>query len=164
MYLVLYRHSCVLEDNSAYLVCMRDLLVFLNLLQDIPKFTTSSDEKHVKLWYNMKKSMFDCNTAFRTGMSWTFTWGPNVATPLHNIYKFKYLCRKFGILYWELIAVYKLAYALRPKCLKLKIPPFSYHSNSTDTFFCIGFNVPFNKFQVISGRCLLVTEGMLTTL
>ena len=31
-------------------------------------------------------------------------------------------------------------------------------------FFCIGFNVPFNTFQVISGRCLLVTEGMITTL
>ena len=30
-------------------------------------------------------------------------------------------------------------------------------------FFSIGFNVPFNIFQVISGRCLLVT-GMITTL
>ena len=31
-------------------------------------------------------------------------------------------------------------------------------------FFFIGFNVPFNTFQVTSGRCLLVTEGMITTL
>ena len=31
-------------------------------------------------------------------------------------------------------------------------------------FFGIGFNVPFNTFQVISGQCLLVTEGMITTL
>ena len=30
--------------------------------------------------------------------------------------------------------------------------------------FCSGFNVPFNTFQVISGRCLLVTEIMITTL
>ena len=29
--------------------------------------------------------------------------------------------------------------------------------------FCIGFNVPFNTFQVISGLCLLETEGMITT-
>ena len=28
----------------------------------------------------------------------------------------------------------------------------------------IGLNIPFNTFQVISGRCLLVTEGMITTL
>ena len=30
--------------------------------------------------------------------------------------------------------------------------------------FCIGFNVPFNTFQAISGRCLLVTEGMIASL
>ena len=29
---------------------------------------------------------------------------------------------------------------------------------------CIWFNVPFNTFRVISGRCLIVTEGMITTL
>ena len=31
-------------------------------------------------------------------------------------------------------------------------------------FFCIGLNVPFNTFHVIPGLCLLVTEGMITTL
>ena len=30
-------------------------------------------------------------------------------------------------------------------------------------FFCIWFNVPLNIFQVISGRCLLVIEDMLTS-
>ena len=30
--------------------------------------------------------------------------------------------------------------------------------------FCIGFNVPFNTFQVIPECYLLVTEGMITTL
>ena len=28
-------------------------------------------------------------------------------------------------------------------------------------FFSIGFNIPFNTFQVISGQCLFVTEGMI---
>ena len=31
-------------------------------------------------------------------------------------------------------------------------------------FWGIEINVPFNTFQVILGRCLLVTEGMITTL
>ena len=30
--------------------------------------------------------------------------------------------------------------------------------------FGIGFNIPFNTFQVISGQCLLITECMTTTL
>ena len=39
--------------------------------------------------------------------------------------------------------------------LKMKVGHF---------FFCIEFNVPFNTFQVILVQCLLVTEGMITTL
>ena len=36
--------------------------------------------------------------------------------------------------------------------------------NSMSYFVCIGFNIPFNTFQVIPGWYLLVTEGMITTL
>ena len=27
------------------------------------------------------------------------------------------------------------------------------------SFFCIGYNAPFNPFQIISGLCLLVTDN-----
>ena len=38
-----------------------------------------------------------------------------------------------------------------------------YQSSFMLICLCIGFNVIFNTFQVILGRCLLVTEGMITT-
>ena len=39
-----------------------------------------------------------------------------------------------------------------------------YSPTPLSLFFLIGFNVRFNIFQIISGRCLFVTEGMITTL
>ena len=48
--------------------------------------------------------------------------------------------------------------------------PYSYQDGAylqrylAAEFLCIGFNIPFNTFQVISRWCLLVTESMITTL
>ena len=49
-------------------------------------------------------------------------------------------------------------YTLRLHAMKM-ISTFSF-----DWFFCIGINDPLNTLQVISGRYMLVTDGLITTI
>ena len=66
----------------------------------------------------------------------------------------------FGLQIWILsnIHVFTLEVQARDNFSGNMMMPFGFL-----LLFCIGFNVPFNTFQVIPGRCLLVTEGMITT-